>query len=333
MSFISRRQLRVVLTATVAAAFLVVGVSSANAAVSLKWNITNATYASGCTGNATCSWLSYLLRPGPAGPAGIAEPIAPATGPSLTSSDPKGPNEVRTWVFPSTAGSINTRTFNGEFSFDGGLTLNGPGHGITQSIEQPRFVFNGDGTGQVFAHGERAENTGPAQFDDTSPIFTIDYSNAVCTLNWDGTETFGPIQPSIATSAGYAYPALFPVGTGPGNVNVIGEFDLTGVVCSGRNGADGATGATGADGAKGDTGAQGPVGPAGKDATVKTIKLKKAIFGSKRVVAKITKKGKTVGYAEVKGKKAKLTYVGKLKGTYTLKTVTGKSRKATIKIG
>ncbi|MFT4050109.1 MAG: HtaA domain-containing protein [Solirubrobacterales bacterium] len=121
-----------------------------------------------------------------------------------------------------------------------------------------------------------------------------------------------------------------------GTNGAAGATGATGAAgADGSNGADGAAGAQGAVGPQGPQGIQGVQGPAGKDgkdATVKTIKLSKASFGSKRVVAKITKNGKTYGYAEIKGKKAKLTYVGTLKGTYTLKSVTGKPRKATIKI-
>jgi hypothetical protein len=347
-------KLRIALLSVIGAMFAF-GATSANAAVSMQWTMINAPYASGCTAAvpATCSWLSYLLRPGPGGPSGVVFPQAPATGPSLDATDTKGLDQLRTWEFPAVSGSINTRTFEGDLYFDGGIEMNGPGHGISGTVEDPHFKFNGDGTGLLYAHGD-ASGAGVVPYDETSPAFTLDYSTAICTQNWDGTQSFGPIIPSIATSAGYAFPANFPVGAGPGlnGVNIIGTFSITGVTCSGRdgtngtngtngsngangaNGADGATGATGEKGDKGDTGAQGPAGPAGKDGenvVIKSASLKKATFGKKLTVVRVYKGKKLIGYAEVKGKKAKLFAVGLKKGTYTLKSTNGK-KKTTVKI-
>lgn len=104
----------------------------------------------------------------------------------------------------------------------------------------------------------------------------------------------------------------------------------------GGPGPQGGTGPRGVQGERGLQGFPGPTGqqgPPGKDATIKTIRLRSAVFGKKRVVAKVTRGSRIVGYAEVRGKKAKVTYIGTLKGRYKLTTLTGKRRSVTVKLG
>lgn len=351
MSISSRRAPSRVAMAAVAAAFavvtlLAVGPAKAGAVVQLEWTQTKI-YNSAAPAGTDRTWLGYISRaatpPAPpiSAPDGAATPSDGLVGPTVNSSSTAG--EDYTWTFDATAGSLNATTLAGELEFAGKLSYTSDNHGILISIANPRVVLNGDGTGQLFATGDRSTS---ATYDESLAVFNLNLANATCTLNWDGSLTLGNIVPSIAAS-GHVFPSGaqgYPEGAGPDRTpNTFGSFSIKGATCApltgpqgpaGNDGANGNDGAQGPQGPAGAAGPAGPAGPAGKDATVKTIRLKKAIFGSKRVVAKVSKGKKLVGYAEVKGKSAKVTYIGAtLKGTYTLQELTGKKRKKKVKLG
>lgn len=179
ISITRKAGLRTLLLSVAAASMLAFGASSASASVQLNWSQTNV-YANGCSASGVnCTWLGYLTRPGPAGPAGVVSPIAPAAGPTIDPTSTKGPTSV--WTFDAVAGSLNTRTLAGQFSFDGGISFAGSAHGISQTIEDPRIVLNGDGTGKFFASGDKADNVTPAgpppgtsndPYDQTESVLT-----------------------------------------------------------------------------------------------------------------------------------------------------------------
>lgn len=329
------------LATAVAVAFLMlIGASKADAAVQLNWTQTKV-YNSAAPAGTQRTWLGYISRaatpPAPpiSAPDGTATPSNGLVGPTVSSASTAGADY--TWTYDAVAGSLNATTLAGSLDFEGTLSYASTNHGILISISDPKVTLAGDGTGKLYATGDKSTS---ATYDQTEAVFNLDLSNSTCTLNWDGTLTLGNIVPSIAVE-GYAFPGGaqgYAAGAGPDRTpNTFGSFSLTGATCaplSGPQGDPGATGATGAPGAQGPAGAVGPQGPAGKDAVVKTIKLKKSIFGSKKVVAKVTKKGKFVGYAEVTGKKVKLTTItATLKGTYKFTTVGGKKKTASVELG
>lgn len=206
----------------------------------------------------------------------------------------------------------------------------------------------------------RAANAGaPA----SQPGFVAGYPAAQWILNWDGSRTLKGIVPAIATpntGAVAVFGAAYSAGAGPDRIpNRFGSFALkfsaaatggsgagptgpagptgsTGASGSnGTNGTNGAAGATGPAGPQGAIGPVGPIGPAGKDATVTTLKLSKAPFGSKsKLTVKITRAGRFVGYATINGSKIKATFVTRpLAGKYLLTEIGGKHRKAKVKLG
>jgi hypothetical protein len=309
----------------------------------------------------------------PAGAGGTATPSAGATGDTVTTASPRGAATAYTWNFPSLLGSFNPVTKSGSIFFTGTVTFVGPAHGFTSTVVNPYVVINAGGTGQLYGSGSNSgtpfDYTTPifnldldgaaANPSGTSPGEIAGYPAAVWTNLAGGGLTVSGIVPSVALTS-YAFPSNYLTGSGPNRVpNTFGSFSVTFSPDSSGSGATGATGATGAAGptgatggsgaagaagaagAKGETGAagaQGPIGPAGKDgkdASIKTIVLKKAVFGKKaNLIAKVTQNGKFVGYASVKGKKLKVTYItATLKGTYKLSTISGKRRSAKVKLG
>lgn len=336
--------------ATVTAA---VGASTASAAASLEWTQAN-DYDAAASAGYHRTWLGYVTSAA-LGSNGTQVASGAATGADVTPSSARGDSALFKVLFPATTGSISfagsPAAATGEIQFSGTVTWTIHDEPVT--LTNPTVTLNGDGTGTLSASGDgyvpNPDPTAPrvaATYDGV--VFDLDldgqaanpgapvnqpgtiagFPAASWTINADGTLGITGIVPKIATpntTAAYVFGSSYAAGVGPDrSPNRFGSFAVTVPPLTGPKGDAGSTGGAGP---------QGPAGPAGKDATVKTIKLKKAVFGSKRVVARITRNGKTYGYAEVKGKKAKLTYVGTLKGTYTLKTLTGKSRKASIKIG
>jgi hypothetical protein len=350
--------------ALVLSAFIVtasaLGASSASAAVTLDWTQA-AAYEIGdpsavppvapAASGTNRTWLGYvtntLTGAGPAS-AGSQTPSGGATGDTVTTTSPRGGATSYLASFPAASGSGvdgAATSFAGDFTFSGKVTWDIHGEFVT--FENPHVVFNGDGTGAVYASGD---NTGTPYAEATGKIFDLDldgraadavapasqpgfvagYPEAKWVLNWDGSRTLSGIVPAIATpntGAVAVFGPAYSAGAGPDRIpNRFGSFALNFAANSGP------AGPAGTPGPAGSPGPAGIAGPAGKDASVKTIKLKKAPFGSRaKLTAKISKGKKFVGYASVNGKKLKTTTVSKLKGKYTLTEVGGKHRKASVK--
>lgn len=372
MPFTLVRRLKPAALALAITVFVVVGsafvAAAASAAVTLDWN-TAAVFNSSAPINTERTWLGYVTgnvsNGSPAGAGGSVEPSDGASGDTITTSSPRGASTQYKWSFPAASGSIAPSTLSGELKFDGIVSFNGTGHGFTITVEDPRVVLNGNGTGKLYASGTGSSGT---HYDETASVFDLDLNGAAAnpsgttpgeiagypaaewSYNWDGSISLDGVVPSI-TSTSYAFPANYATGAGPNRVpHTFGSFSLTWGPNSGPQGATGAAGSTGAagqDGAAGPTGAtgaagpQGPIGPAGpqgpvgKDASVTTVTLRKAVFGKRaRLVARVMKGKSFVGYARVTGRRLRVTHVtSTLRGTYTLREIGGAKRAIKVKLG
>jgi hypothetical protein len=338
------------------------GAASA-APVQLEWTQVNV-YDGAAPSNTDRTWLGYLTRSG-CGPGcanGSATPSNGAAGPTVTPGSDRGPDKANTWTFDADGGSINANTLQGSFDFVGTLTNYSAGHAINIVLNDPTIVLNGDGTGSFKASGTGvAPNPSAPGYSPSDPdystgftdleIFSLDLSNAVCTLSWNGTTTLSNIAPTL--TALKFFTGSYPVGSGPDrSPNTFGTFSLVGVPCAakgdtgaqgpigpagaaGTNGQDGAAGPAGRDGRDGKDGAAGPAGRDGKDASTKTFIVKKSVFKTRKsVVARVTRNKKFVGYATVTGRKVKITYItAKIRGTYQLTPVSKKYKKVKVKLG
>lgn len=334
------------------------GAGSASAAVTLDWSQANV-YDTTAAAGTDRTWLGYVTNTIDfAGPnsASNGSQVASggATGAAVTTASPRGADALFKVSYPAVAGSLNegaaAAATSGELKFSGTVTWDI--HGTAVTFTNPRVVLHGDGTGALYASGVN----GASAYDETTgPVFELDldgqdpnpgapasapgtqagFAAARWTLNFDGTRTLAGIVPKVAspnTTSALIFGAAYAAGAGPDRIPA--RFGGFAISYSPNTGPAGSDGADGAGGAIGPQGPAGPPGKDGKDAKVKTIKLRKAVFGNKKAVAKITLKGRFVGYAEIKGRKAKVTYVTeKLKGTYKLTTVTGKKRTASVRLG
>ncbi|MGH2958873.1 MAG: hypothetical protein ACRDKE_04665 [Solirubrobacterales bacterium] len=344
------RSLRALVLSLVVACVASVGASSASAAVTLDW--TQASMFDTSVAGKNRTWLGYVTNPlANAGPASNGTQVANdgATGPTVTGTSPRLITDLYTVSFPAASGSIieaaSPAAVEGSFTFSGTITWTV--HGTVITFTNPRIELEGDGTGKLYASGVNGATpyAEGAVFDldldgqdpnpgapDSAPGTQEGFAAAVWKLNFDGTRSIAGIMPKIAdpnTTAAAIFGGSYLAGVGPDRIpSRFGTLSISISPNTGPAGTNGTNGADGANGAQGPQGPIGPAGPAGKDATVKTITLKKAIFGKKaKVVAKVTKKGKFVGYAEVNGRKVKVTYItATLKGTYKLTTVGAKKK-------
>lgn len=349
------RSLRVLVLSIVVASVAAFGSSGASAAVTLDWTQANV-YETPVPGTDR-TWLGYVTNSANnAGPPSLGSQVVGdgAVGTDVTTASARGANALYAVGFPAASGSLieaaSPADVQGEFTFSGKITWTT--HSTPITFTNPRIVLDGDGTGALYATGV---NDATAYDETTGPVFELDldgqdpnpgapastpgtqagFPAAVWKLNFDGTRSISGIVPKVATpntTAAAIFGAAYAAGVGPDRVpNRFGSFAVS---IAPNTGPEGTNGIDGANGVQGPQGPTGPAGPAGKDATVKTIRLKKAIFGKKaKVVARITKKGKFVGYAEVNGRKVKVTYAtATLKGTYKL-TIVGakKKRSASVK--
>lgn len=232
-----------------AAALMATGVaaSSASAAVTLEWTQENA-FASGCSGSGlNCTWLGHVTNPavGP-GARGMATASEGATlvGPDgspvaqVDGTSARGAGEDFKFGYPAASGSLTIGAtaagWEGELEFDGRVSFVAPpppaGHGFTITVDEPRVVLNGDGTGLLYATGVHTLEPGsePVAYDDSAAIWELDldggvpaggpitdaYPPAQWRLHADGTQSLSGIVPMIET-AGHVFPATYAVGSGP----------------------------------------------------------------------------------------------------------------------
>lgn len=324
-----------------------IAAAPASAGVTLDWTTANVAN-SAAPADTERTWLGYVTNPSTRGGAkGTASPIAPATGSTVTPASARGVDQLATWSLPASAGSYNPAALSGQVQFRGGVSFVSPpfvsptegGHGFTITIENPRIVLNGDGTGALYASGSKPSG-GPGSalipYDETQPVFTL--ADARAAINWDGSQTVTAVPAVAATN--YVFPGQYAAGAGPERTpNTFGSFAIT---LAADSGPKGDKGDTGAKGDKGDAGAKGDKGDAGKNGTTTTVRIQtsslaKAPFkgkaarkvrvtakGSKKVVATGTVKGRSLTVTLAKGKK-------QLKGTFVLRVV-GKKANATVRI-
>lgn len=305
-----------------------VGPASASAATvtagHLDWTQT-AVYNSGTPQR---TWLGYVTGdPGMGLAGGSATPTAPATGPTVDTSSPRGTTSTYTTVFPTTSGTYDPNNGTGTIELDGGLTYTSPVHMFTITVTKPQIVLNGL-SGKVYASGLGGGDT--PTYDRTQPLFNLDLSNATVTLKADGSRVLSNIVPSIATSK-WAFPSPYLAGSGPDrDPNTFGSFSLAITI----NPAD----LTGPAGAPGPAGISGTNGTNGTSATIRSVKavLAKAPFKgtATRNVSVLNSKGKTLATGTVKGRVLKVTLAKattSLSGTVRLKA-TGSKSTATVRI-
>lgn len=345
------RSLRALVLSLVAVSLAAVGATSASAAVTLDWTQPNV-YETPVPGTDR-TWLGYITNSSNnAGPPSLGSQVAGdgAIGPDVTTASARGANALYTVAFPAASGSLiesaSPADVEGEFTFSGKITWTT--HSTPITFTNPRIVLNGDGTGALYATGT---NDATPYDETTGPVFDLDldgqdpdpgapasspgtqagFAAAVWKLNFDGTRSISGIVPKIATpntTAAAIFGASYAAGVGPDRLpNRFGSFAIS------ISPNTGPAGINGTNGAPGPQGPIGPAGPAGRDAKLKTITLKKAVFGKKaKLLAKVTKKGKFVGYAEVNGRKIKVTYItATLKGTHKLSMI-GKKKKRTVRV-
>lgn len=345
------RSLRAFVLSLVVVALSAVGATSASAAVTLDWTQPNVFDTAVAGKNRT--WLGYVTNPNNnAGPPSLGSQVASegAVGPEVTPTSDRGSDKLYNVAFPAASGSIieaaSPADVTGEFTFSGKITWTT--HGTPITFTNLRVVLAGDGTGKLYASG--VNGTTPYEHA-TGPILELDldgqdpnpgapssepgnqdgFPASVWKLNFDGTRSISGIVPKIPTpntGSSAVFGSSYLAGVGPDrDPNRFGSFALS------ISPNTGPAGTNGTNGAQGPQGPIGPAGPAGMDATVKTITLKKAVFGKNaRLLAKVTKNGKFVGYAEVKGRKLKVTYVtATLKGAHKLSMI-GKKKKRTVSV-
>lgn len=277
------------------------------------------------------TWLGYVTdgtpfagANGTASGAGLANSPASPVGPTSATGD-------YTFGYAFGSGTVNPTNLTGTLQFSGTVEFKSAAHVFDITVEDPSITFNGDGTAQLYASGKNGDGT--TTYSATSPLFNLDLSSSTCTFNpGDETYTLGNIIPSLAT-AGTAFPSGnqgYAVGDGPDRTpNTFGSFSLARFFCAPL------TGPKGDSGASGQQGPAGPAGKDGKDASTKSFVVKTSVFKTKKtVIAKVTKNKKFVGYASVKGRKIKLTYItDSIKGTYKLSPVARKFKPVLVKLG
>lgn len=343
------RARRALLLSTAALGATAVAAPAAPAAVTLEWSTVNA-FRLGCSGSGVdCTWLGYLTNPVPgAGPQGTASLIAPATGPAVTPQSPRGGDQNVSWSFPAVSGSLfpaGSRGPDGTLRFDGGLRFVSPsfaqrlGHGFTTTVEDPRIVLDGEGSGALYAtgvHTSAGPDSAVVPYDETQPVFNLTGARW-SGINWDGSQTV-TLTPAIAAKS-YAFPAQYDVGDGPDRTpNTFGSFTIRIAPDGGPKGDRGETGARGQDGRNGTNGTNGKNGTT-KVVRIQTSTLRRAPFKGKaarkvRVTAR--RSNTTLATGTVRGRTLTVTLAPdakkkQLKGVYVLRLV-GKTPTATVRL-
>ncbi|MEI2701509.1 MAG: HtaA domain-containing protein [Baekduia sp.] len=293
----------------------------------LSWTQKNV-FDGAAPANTDRTWLGYLSRVGaPGNPNGVTSPVAPATGPTVDASSPKGVDS--TWQFGATSGTYDVDTGKGDLVFAGGLRYTGPAIGIEISIENPQITLDGL-SGTLTSSGNYTGGTQQAPQIlpyTTQPVYTLDLSNATVTLKADGSRQIGGIAPTVAVT-GLPFPGNYPAGVaGPDRTpNTFGSFALTI-----KPGAQPVV-----------TGPQGPAGPAGPAGPVTTIRsyvayLKKAPYtGKRRNEVTIRRSGKIVATGTIRGRVLRVTLadgVKSISGKYTIKLSGGSKRATSVVVG
>jgi hypothetical protein len=382
------RTLRALLATAAAALVAGLTAASASAAVTLDWTLENA-YSSGCSGSGlNCTWLGYVTNPTPFAGArgsvtvGEGTTIARPDGTAVTSVTPtsaRGAGEDYTFSYPADSGFLSggptAADWAGTMQFEGSVSFVSPwpeAHGFTITVDDPRIVLAGDGTGFIHATGlstPGAAGSDPVPYTDSAAVWELDldggtppvgpaYPAAQWQVHADGTQTLSGIVPKIET-AGQTFPGTsYPADSGPNrSPNIFGGFAISIAPNSGPEGPTGPTGPIGPGGAIGASGAIGPAGPKGASGPrgkrgprgfrgkvrkiarrTQAVKLDRAPFGQTARRVRLTRRGKTVASGRISGRTLRLTLPKaagaskRLSGRYVLRAVGGK-RRATVRLG
>lgn len=336
-----------VIAAAIAAAFTAGTASAIPAGVNLNWTQANI-FDTAAPANTDRTWLGYLTGDASngvyAGAGGSATGSGATSGATVDDASARGADELYTFAFPASDGSLEATTLAGSFDFDGTVTFEATNHGFEVVLTDPVVTLAADKTGtitasgqmRIFTPGDPGSTIMTIPYAAGTPVFNLDLSKTTCTLGYDGRLTLGNIVPSITQNGsffpGTDQPGGYDTGAGPERTpNTFGSFSLAGAVCAPLTGP------------KGDTGAAGPTGPTGAvRARVKTVALKHRLFNTnKQLVLNVIKveksNGKTkqrlVGYATAKKTRLRVTYfTSSLAGTFKLSTTTGRYRAASVKL-
>lgn len=348
---------------TLSLATIVLAVSGATADAAslatgeLRWTMVNV-FDTSAPANTDRTWMGYVTNPTPfSGSQGTVSPIAPAVGPTVTKTSPRGADQLHTYELPAARGTYEPADGSGTVELAGAVQFFSPapapaaGHDFTLTVEQPTLVLSGE-RGALYASGRKGSTAGGARYDRDRPLFDLDLSDASVTLHPDGSRTIGPITPALAT-ADHAFPSNYAVGAGPDRTpNTFGSFAVTlrldpGSTNQGPAGADGPSGPAGA------TGPLGPAGPAGAAApttrssrvsgsSIARVILARAPFGrravrqvritrpgSKHVLAVGTVRGRTLRYTRVVAAQTGR----RIAGMVLLRPVDRRARPARVRLG
>lgn len=114
-------------------------------------------------------------------------------------------------------------TTKGTVSFTQYPALPTPPQVIT--VDNPRIVLSGDGTGAVYASGNTS--TAGASFTADTPLFTLDASAATFRAVGGGSYVIGNLVPALAKVDVFGAAGQYPIGAGPErNPNTWGGFAL-----------------------------------------------------------------------------------------------------------
>lgn len=361
--------MKTLLVATVAAAALALSAAAASAATTLEWTTENA-FSTGCSGaGLNCTWLGHVTNPTPfSGARGTATADRGATiaGPdgaavaSIDGASPRGAGANYTFSYSNGSGGFEgsplAHDWEGTLRFEGRVSFVAPpppaGHGFTITVDDPRIVLNGDGTGFLYATGlstPGAAGSEPVPYGEDAAIWELDLDGGTAPLapntpyppaGWrigsDGSQTLSGIVPRIET-AGHAFPGAYPVDSGPNRTpNIFGSFAI-------RVTPDEVRGPAGPVGPAGPAGPVGSAGSKGSDGvTVRVVRrihvavLAKAPFGKGSRKVRVLRRGKLVARGRVKGKAVRVRLVEgvtkRLRGRYVLRVVGGK-RRAVVRLG
>jgi Htaa len=370
---VRRRRLRELAAVAIAALATGATAATAPAAVTLDWTVENA-FSTGCSGSGlNCTWLGHVTNPavGP-GARGTVTALDGATiaGPdgspvaAIDGTTPRGAGQDFTFAYPAAGGALSpgatAADWEGTMEFEGSVSFVAPpppdGHGFTITVDDPRVVLEGDGTGFLYATGLHTPGTpgsAPVAYDDSAAVWELDldggvpafgpitaaYPPAEWQIHADGSQTLSGIVPMIET-AEHVFPASYATDAGPNrSPNIFGGFTIEVAPNGGPHGPAGAPGPAGPNGAQGAKGEAGADGVEGKTIVrhIQVVYLAEAPFGKgARKVRVTTRKGKLVARGTVRGGTLRLRLLrsagGKrLKGRYVLHAA-GK-RGVTVRLG